>query len=322
MTKPTLCRRDLLAGAAGLLAAPALAQDYPSRPVSIVVPYGPGSFTDNMMRPVAQGLQKIFGQPVIIENRAGASGIVGTQFVARAKPDGHTLLAGSSTTLAANLGLFKSVPYDPQKDFTPVAGLVSTAMLFVTRADLTPKDMRAFLSYLTQQREPVAIAYGSASAQVALALFQKVSEARFIAVPYRDTPQTITDLLGGQIEMGVIDVSNGVPHVKAGRLRALAVSSARRSEYLPETPTLGETWPGTELVTWIGLVGPAGTPAPVISRLEEALSTVMATPELRQRYATIGGEIDHVGQAALAQRMQRDYRQWLELIRLAGIEPQ
>lgn len=316
-------RRTILSGALGTpLAMPALAQDYPSRPISIVVPYGPGSSTDNMARPIAQGLQEELGQPVIIDNRGGASGVIGSQFAARARPDGHTLLAGSSTTLAANLGLFRSLPYDPRRDFTPVAGLASTSMIFVTRADSPATDMRGFLDQAARQAEPVTIAYGSASAQVALALFRKVSGIRLTAVPYRDTPQTIADLLGGQVAMGIVDVGNAVPHIQAGRLRGLAVSAATRSGFAPAMPTLGEFWPGTELVTWIGLVAPAGTPPPIVARLEQALSRVIARPEVAQRFAAIGTEIDHVDAAALAQRIARDQVQWLELIRLAGIEPQ
>lgn len=309
-------------GAAGVLPRPASAQDYPSRPISIVVPYGPGSSTDNMARPIAQGLQEILGQSVVVDNRGGASGVIGTQFAARAKPDGYTILAGSSTTLAANLGLFRSLPYDPRKDFAPVAGVASTSMMFVTRADSAAKDMRGFLEHAARQADPVAIAHGSASAQVALALFRRASGARCAAVPYRDTPQTIADLLGGRVEAGIVDVGNGVPHIKAGRLNALAVSAATRSAFAPDTPTLGEFWPGTELVTWIGLVAPAGTPAPIVARLERALAAVVAKPETAERFAKIGTEIDHVGHAELARRIERDQSQWLELIKLAGIEPQ
>ncbi len=309
-------------GAAGLLPWRAAAQDYPTRPISIVVPYGPGSFTDNAARPIAQGLQELLGQPVIIDNRAGAAGVVGTQYLTRARPDGYTLLVGSSTTMAGNMGLFRALPYDPRTDFAPIAGFASTAFLFVTRADFPARDMPGFIEHARRQREGVPVAYGSSSAQVALAQFRQVSAANILAVPYRDTPLTITDLLGGQIAMGVIDVGNGVPLVRSGRLNALAVSSRGRSSQLPEVPTLAETWPGTELVTWIGLVAPTGTPAPVLERLEGAVGRLVAQPEFRQRLATIGAEVDPAGRAELARWMERDQRQWLELIRLAGIEPQ
>jgi tripartite-type tricarboxylate transporter receptor subunit TctC len=331
MTAPAAGRHGLRAllaapaiAAAGALPGAASAQDYPSRPVTLVVPYGPGSSTDNIARPVALALQEALGQPVVVDNRSGANGVVGTQFAARARPDGYTILVGSSTTLAANAGLFKTLPYDPQKDFTPIAGVASTSMMFAVRADSAAKDMRGFLDQAARQGDPPpAVAYGSSSAQVALALLMKASGTRALtAVPYRDTPQTIADLMGGRIAMGIIDVGNGVPHIAAGRLHALAISAATRSDYAPDVPTLDELWPGTRLVTWIGLVAPAGTPAPIVDRIERTVAAAMAGPEIRQRFAAIGTEIDHVGQGELARRMRDDRSQWLELIRMGGIEPQ
>ena len=307
--------------AIGLLTA-AQAQDYPSRPITIVVPYGPGSATDNVVRPVALALQKALGQTVIVDNKAGANGVIGTQFGARAKPDGYTLLAGSSTTLAANVGLFKTLPYDPQKDFAPVAGMASTSMMFVVRADFPAKDVKAFLAYAAKQPNPVPVAYGSSSAQVALTLLTKLSGVKFSGIPYKGTPQAITDLLGGQVPVAIVDVGNGVPQIKAGRLTALAISGTARSVSAPDVPTLAETWPGTQLVTWIGLVAPAGTPPAVIEKLDRAVAAAMAAPEMKQQFAAIATEIDPASHTELGQRMQRDQVQWLELIKAAGIQPE
>ena len=307
--------------AIGLLTA-AQAQDYPSRPITIVVPYGPGSATDNVVRPVALALQKALGQTVIVDNKAGANGVIGTQFGARARPDGYTLLAGSSTTLAANVGLFKTLPYDPQKDFVPVAGMASTSMMFVVRADFPAKDVKAFLAYAAKQPNPVPVAYGSSSAQVALTLLTKLSGVKFSGIPYKGTPQAITDLLGGQVPVAIVDVGNGVPQIKAGRLTALAISGTARSVSAPDVPTLAETWPGTQLVTWIGLVAPAGTPPAVIEKLDRAVAAAMAAPEMKQQFAAIATEIDPASHTELGQRMQRDQVQWLELIKAAGIQPE
>ena len=162
-----------------------LAQDYPSRPVTIVVGFPAGSATDNLFRPVAVALQAGLGQPVIIDNKPGANGVVATQYVARAKPDGYTLLAGSSTTLAANVGLFKSLPYDPIKDFEPIAGLGSTSMMFMVRADSPAKDLKSFLALAGKEASPMPVAYGSSSAQVALAMFAKATGVQFTPVPYK-----------------------------------------------------------------------------------------------------------------------------------------
>ena len=309
--------------AATLLTADAFAQaDFPSRPITIIVPYGPGSATDNTARPIAQALTKSLGQSVIIDNKAGANGVIGTQIGARAKPDGYTLLVGSSTTLAANNGLFKTLPYDTQKDFQAVSGLGSTSMMFLVRSDFAAKDIKSFLAYASKQSALVPVAYGSSSAQVALALLTKISGVKFTAVPYKGTPQAITDLLGGQVPVAIVDVGNGVPHLKSGKANALAVSAATRSSAAPDVPTLSETWPGTQLVTWIGLVAPAGTPLPIVEKLNAAITTALASPEVRQQYAAAVTEVEPVSPQELTRRMQRDRTIWLELIKEAGIQPE
>ena len=304
------------------LAPVAHAQDYPTRPITIIVPYGPGSATDNVVRPVAVALQKALGQSVIIDNKAGANGVVGTQLGARARPDGYTLLAGSSTTLAANAGLFKSLPYDPQKDFAPIAGMASTSMMFMVRSDFPAKDLKGLLAYAARQPNPMPVAYGSSSAQVALTLLTTISGVKFSGIPYKGTPQAITDLLGGQVPVAIVDVGNGVPQMRSGRLTALAISGTARSVSAPDVPTLAETWPGTQLVTWIGLVAPAGTPQAVVEKLDRAIAAAMAAPEMKQQFAALATEIDQVGSRELAQRMQRDQVLWLELIKAAGIQPE
>ena len=309
--------------AGGLLPLTSLAQsDYPSRPITIIVPYGPGSSTDNTARPIAQALTKSLGQSVIIDNKAGANGVIGTQLGARAKPDGYTLLVGSSTTLAANAGLFKNLPYDTQKDFQAISGLGSTSMMFMVRSDFAAKDLKSFLAYAARQGAPVPVAYGSSSAQVALALLTKVSGVKFTGVPYKGTPQAITDLLGGQVPVAIVDVGNGVPHLKSGKAVALAVSAAARSTAAPDVPTLAETWPGTQLVTWIALVAPAGTPMPIVEKLNNAITAALATPEVRQQFAQVVTEVEPVSHQDLTRRMQRDRGLWLELIKEAGIQPE
>jgi tripartite-type tricarboxylate transporter receptor subunit TctC len=299
-----------------------LAQDYPSRPVTIVVGFPAGSATDNLFRPVAVALQAGLGQPVIIDNKPGANGVVATQYVARAKPDGYTLLAGSSTTLAANVGLFKSLPYDPIKDFEPIAGLGSTSMMFMVRADSPAKDLKSFLALAQKEPNPMPVAYGSSSAQVALAMFAKATGVKFTPVPYKGTPQAITDLLGGTIPMAIVDVGNGVPHLKSGKLTALAISGATRSVSAPDVPTLAETYPNTELVTWIGLVAPAGTPKPIVDKLHGAIAAALATADIKEKFAAISTEVEPVGPRDLGTRMQRDQVRWIELIRAAGIQPE
>jgi tripartite-type tricarboxylate transporter receptor subunit TctC len=318
----TLATLSALA-ASGVLPASVLAQEYPSRPVTIVVPFPPGAAVDNLIRPVAAELQRSLGQPVVVENRAGAQGVIGTQAAARARPDGYTLLAGSSTTLAANVGLFRSLPYDPQKDFTPIAGLGYTSMMFIVRADSQVKDIKGLIAHARAQPAPITAGFGSSSGQVALAILSRAAGVAFTPVPYKGTPQVITDLVGGSLPMAAIDVGSAVPHIGAdGRMTALAITGSRRSVSAPSVPTLSETYPGGELITWIGIVAPAGTPQPIVSRLSAAIHAALATPQLRKAYADLSTEIEPVGPEALGRRMQADQARWVELIREVGIEPQ
>lgn len=316
----------LAAGVVASLAAfphAAMAQDYPSRTITIVVPFPAGAAVDNLVRPLIGDLQKLLGQPVVVDNKAGAQGVIGSQFVARSKPDGYTLLAGSSTTLAANVGLFKNLPYDPLKDFQPIAGLGYTSMMFLVRADSPAKDLKGLIALARSQPAPIPTAFGSSSGQVALAILSRAAGIDFLPIPYKGTPQVLTDLLGGAVPMAAIDVGSAVPHIKAGgRLTALAITGVSRSISAPDVPTLSETFPNSELVTWIGLVAPAGTPMPVVNKLQAAITSVLATPDLKQSYAGLSTEVEPVTAEDLGRRMQRDQMRWLELIRSIGIQPQ
>lgn len=321
------CAAAYLAAAVclGFGAAPSqAAEPYPDKPVTVIVPYGPGSSTDTVMRPVAIALQNAMGKAFVIDNKSGANGVIGTQIAARAKPDGYTLLVGSTTTLAANVGLFKSLPYDPLKDFVPVAGMGSTSMMIMVRPDFPAKDFKGFLEHAAKQSQtsPVTVGYGSSSAQVAVALLTRYSGSKFTAVPYKASPQALTDLIGGQVDVAIVDVGNGVQQLRANRLRALAISGVKRSVSAPEVPTLAETWPGAQLVTWIGLVAPAGTPPAIVEKLSSSIASALTTPELRQQFQTIATEIDPASPAELGRRMQRDQAHWLELIKAAGITPE
>ena len=321
-------RRTLIAmlaalGAAGALPATGFAQEYPSRPITIVVPFPPGAAVDNLVRPVAAELQRALGQPVVVENKAGAQGVIGSQAVARARPDGYTLLAGSSTTLAANVGLFRSLPYDPLKDFAPVAGLGYTSMMFIVRADSQVKDLKGLIAHARTQPAPITAGFGSSSGQVALAILSRTAGVKVTPVPYKGTPQVITDLFGGSLPMAAIDVGSAVPHIGTdGRLTALAITGSGRSVSAPGVPTLAETYPGAELITWIAIVAPAGTPQPIVAKLSAAITSALATPQLRKAYADLSTEIEPVGPEALGRRMQADQARWVELIREVGIEPQ
>ena len=324
-TKRFTRRNAMTAMAAGmattLLPFRAHSQDYPSQPVTIIVPYGPGSYMDSVIRPFAQAFQKTLGQTIIVDNKGGANGVVGSQFAARSNPDGYTLLVGSTTTLAANAGLFKSLPYEPLTDFSPIGGIASTSMMLMVRSDFPARDLKGFLDHASKQSEPLAIGYGSSSAQVALALLSKVSDLNFMGVPYKATPQALTDLVGGQVPAAIVDVSNGVPHIQSGRLVALAISGEKRSAAAPDVPTLGEIFPGVQLVTWIGIVAPAGTPQAVLAKLSEATSKALDAPELKRQLESQSTDLAPMTASEMRERMERDRALWLGLIKEAGIEP-
>ena len=297
------------------------APDYPARPVTIVVPYGPGSFMDTVTRPFAVALQKSLGQPVIIDNKGGASGVIGTQSAARANPDGYTLLVGSTSTLAANVGLFRNLPYDPLKDFVPVAGIASTSMILLISASSPHRDLKSFLGDAGRQQKPLAMGYGSASAQVALAQLTQVSGVEFVGVPYKSSPQAVTDLLGGQVSAVLVDLSNGMPHVRSGSLVALSISGQRRSLAAPDVPTLSEVYPGTELVTWVGLVAVKNTPEAVLVRLGRAAKEALAMPQVKDQFTALAADIEPMSSETLGNIMESDQKKWLSLIEAAHIEP-
>ena len=298
-----------------------MAQDFPSRPVTLVAPYPAGSATDNVARPLAIALQSILGQPVIVDNRAGAQGVIGADFVARSKPDGYTLLVASSTTFAG-ASLVKNLPYDPMTAFQPVSGIGSTSMMFMVRADSLVKTVADLIQSGKNQSAPLAIGFGAASAQVTLAMFASASGSNVTPVPYRGTPQALTDLAGGQIPVAVVDIGNGVVQIKAGRLRSLAISARTRSSAAPDVPVLSETLKGAVLETLIAVVAPAGTPPAVVEKLDQAIRQALTRTEVKAAFATTTTEVVPVATAELAQMLKTETPKWHALIKAAGIEPQ
>ena len=311
----------LSAAVLGAAAAHAMAQDFPSRPVTLVAPYPAGSATDNVARPLAMALQGILGQPVIVDNRAGAQGMIGADYVARSKPDGYTLLVASST-MFAGASLVKNLPYDPMAAFQLVSGIGSTSMMFMVKADSPVKSVEDLIRSGKNQNAPLAIGFGAASAQVALAMFTSASGITVIPVPYKGTPQALTDLAGGQIPVAVVDIGNGVAQMKAGRLRPLAISAKARSAAAADVPLLSETLKGAALETLIAVVAPAGTPPAVVERLDKAIRLALTRPAVKAAFATTTTEVLPLATAELTQILKADTPKWHALIKAAGIEPQ
>ena len=321
-------RRTLFASIAAALislagAGMASAQDFPSRPVTLVAPFPAGSVTDSVTRALAQALHQSLGQPVIVDNKAGAQGTIGAAYVANAKPDGYTLLVGSSVMFVAR-SLYKALPYDPVQSFAPVSGIGSTAMMFLVPQSSSLRTIQDLAKSSQQATVPMSMAYGSPSGQVAVALFSTVSDSKPLAVGYKGIPQAITDLLGGQVQVAVVDIGNGLAQVNGGTARALAISAASRYAGAPDIPTLQEAFPrasGT-LETIIAIMAPAGTPAPIIEKLDTAIRAAMATPAVKMSFQTLNTSVMSLSTSDLHKRLKADNPQWEMLMKKAGIEPQ
>lgn len=264
----------------------AFAQSYPSKPVRLIVPFPPGGAVDYYARAVQGRLAETLGQPILIENRAGAGGMVGAETVAKAPPDGHTLLVGNIAALATNVGVYPKMPYDPAKDFAPIIRTVAVNYVMAVHSSVPARSVAEFIAYA--RANPGKLSYGSAGSgsapHLATELFKQRTGIDVLHVPFKGGGPMVTDLLGGQIHMVIADQANLMPHVKAGRLRALGVGTLERSAAYPELPTIAEAGlAGFEARAWQGIVGPASTPPDTVNHLNAAFAKVMAMPDVHQR---------------------------------------
>jgi tripartite-type tricarboxylate transporter receptor subunit TctC len=310
----------LIAGLA--LSAGAFAQAFPSKPVRIIVPFAPGSATDTIARGFGIEMQKLLGQPVVIENKPGAGGIIGAETVARSAPDGYTLLWGTNSTNAANVTLFKKLPYDQEKDFAPVAFVGSVPLIVAVNNDFPAKTLGELLAYARANPNKISFASASASQRVATDMMNGMAGVKMTYVPYKSSPGAITDLISGQVQLFTADLAVTLSQVKAGKIRGLAVTSAKRSPMIPELPTVAEAGnlPGYELIAWFGAFVPAGTPPDVIAKLNAAINKSTESPDLRARMDALGLEMNPQTPEALGRFAQRETQKWAKAIRDAGIE--
>jgi tripartite-type tricarboxylate transporter receptor subunit TctC len=313
--RAALASLALVAGAAG-------AQDYPTRPITIIVPQPPGSASDNVTRPIAQALKETLGQPVIIENKAGAAGMIGMGQAARAKPDGYTFVIVSNTTMAANPSMFQKLPYDAEKDFSAVALMGRTSMMYVVRSDFPADSLDALVAEAKRRKVPLSAGYGSSTAQVALNMLTTATGMTVTPVPYQGTPKLTVDLLGGQVDLAVVDVGAGVVQARTGKVRPLAVASSRKLDAAGNVPTLAERHPGVFMDTWIALAAPAGTPAAIIQKVNAAVNAAARRPEVQEAFQTVAIDLATATPQELEAMIKADQQKWPKLIREAGIQPQ
>jgi tripartite-type tricarboxylate transporter receptor subunit TctC len=304
-------------------AVPTLAQTYPAKPITFVVPFAAGSATDQLARALGQSINTETGQSVVVDNKPGANGFIGAQAVAKAAPDGYTVFITTNTTHAANEHLFKKLPYDPVKDFAPVTGLAKGAQIMVVNPSLPYKTVAEFIAAAKKEPGKLTFGSGSSSSRIAGELLQQMAGIQLLHVPYKSNPLAITDLLGGQIHMMITDMATGMPQVKAGKLRALGVSSLKRSSLAPEVPTIAEAGvPGYEMGFWFAAYVPAGTPPAVVKRLNELLHKALASAPAKSLFEQTGFEAFPTTPEELAKFQLAESGKWQAIIKKAGIEPE
>ena len=312
-----------LAVLAGLVATmPASAQQaFPAKPVRIVVPFTPGGGVDIYARVIAARLSESLGQSVVVENRAGAGGTLGTNVVAKAPADGHTLLFTTGGTLAVAVSLFKDLPYDPARDFAPVARVAETPLVLVVGPAVQANSVRELLALAKAQ--PGRLAYAGVPGgglQLAGELFKSMGGVDIRYVPYKGGSAALADVQGGHVDLMFDNISQSMPLIKAGRLRALGVTTAKRVPALPDLPTIAQAGlPGYEITTWYGLVAPAGTPEAVVARLNREVLRIMALPEVQQRLAADGVEAATTSPEQFGEFIRAEIRKWAKLVQDAGI---
>jgi tripartite-type tricarboxylate transporter receptor subunit TctC len=319
--------RKLLSLAGAIIATAfttgALAQSFPTRPVTLVVPYPPGGPTDVVARVLAERMRVTLGQPVIVENVTGGSGNIGVGKVARATPDGYTLSIGNNGSHVLNAALY-TLNYDILKDFAPVALLTSNPQIIVTRKTLPANDLKELVAWLRANPDKATAGSAGAVATVSIAFFQQKTETRLVVVPYRGAAPAAQDLMGGQIDLMFDQASNALPQIRAGAIKAFAVTAKTRMPNAPEIPTVDEAGlPGFYAALWQGIWAPKGTPAVAIARLNAAVGEALADPKVEQRLRDIGQEPfppDQRSVAAMAAYQQAEADKWWPIIKAANLK--
>ncbi len=316
--------RAALAAVLLAVAAPALAQPYPAKPVTIVIGYTPGAVSDLTARTIADGLQQAWGQTFIVDNRPGSGGNIGAAFVARAPADGYTLMVGTDATMASNVHLYKHVGFDPVKDFAPVAFAGANIICLAVNAELPIKSVADVIDYA--KKNPGKLNYGSSGTgsphHLAGLLLGQKTGIDLQHVPYRGGGAAVNDLLGGHIGMAFLSLSAAVPHINTGKIRIVAMVEKTRYAAMSDIPTIGETVPGFEMSSWIGIFAPAGTPADVIAKLNDGIAKVLTADGVKTKLANLGLVVVAGKPAELADVVKEGLKVRGELVKAAGIQPE
>ena len=310
-----------LAGAGLLGSGAAMAQAYPSKPVTIVVPFAAGGTTDILARIIGQALTAELGQSVVVDNRAGAGGNIGGQAAAKAAPDGHTLFMGTVGTHAINASLYKKMPFDPVKDFAPLTRVANVPNLLVANPAQPYKSVKDLIAYA--KANPGKVNFGSSgngsSIHLSGELFKSLAKVDMVHVPYKGSAPAVTDLLGNQIDIMFDNMPSAIQHVRSGKLAPLAVTTAKRSPELPNVPTIAEAGvPGYEATSWFGMFAPAGTPAPVLAKLNAAIVKLLAQPDVKKKINEQGAEVYSETPEQFAAFIQAESVKWGKVVKESG----
>jgi tripartite-type tricarboxylate transporter receptor subunit TctC len=298
----------------------ALAQSYPVRPVRIVVPYPPGGATDVMARVVAQKLSESWGQQAVVDNKPGASGSIGSELVAKSAADGYTLLL-QGTQHAINLSIYKQLPYDTLRDFTPVAYIAVAPFLLVLHPSVPANSVTELIAWI--KTKPGGVNYGSSgvggAAHLAGEMFKTTAGVQLTHIPYKGAAPAMADLLGGQVPMVFDPIPTSIPHVRGGKIKVLAITSARRSPLIPEVPTVAESGlPGFEVAAWFGLYAPAATPADVVNKLNADVNRVLQLQEVKEKFAALGADSAPMTTEQLALHLRSEIAKFAKAIKDSG----
>src|SRR3954469_14095989 len=318
-------RGALLAGALALLGpAHASAEIYPSRPITIVVGYTPGAVSDLSARTISEGLNAAWGQPVIVDNRPGSGSNIAAGMVARAPADGYTLMVGTDATLTSNVFLYRHTPFDPVKDFAPVTNFGANIICLAVNADLPIKSVADVIAYA--KANPGKLSYGTSGTgsphHLAGELLHQKAGIDITHIPYKGGGAAVNDLLGGHIGMAFLSLSAAVPQVSSGKIRIIAVVEKSRYAAMPDVPTIGETVPGFEMSSWVGLFAPAGTPREIIAQLNQAIAKILNTDSVKVKLANLGLVVAAGSPDDLAETVKQGLQVRGELGKAAGIQPE
>ncbi len=296
------------------------AQDnYPTKPIKLIVPFAPGQVTDWLARLLGEQLQTDLGQPVIVENRAGANGVLGNAYAAKQPADGYTLVISSNGTHAAAPHMTKVLGYEPINDFAHINALMSLPWTLMVRSDFPAQNLTEFIAYLKANPGKLSTGYGSQSSRLCVHLLRTMAKIDFLDVPYKSLGQTTTDVRGGILQFNFLDIGSAMAQNGNG-MRALAVTSAERSAQLPNVPAMAEALAGYQMTSWLGLAAPAGTPAPILRKLQQSVAKILANPENQKRIAAYGGKVMPQNGEQVVAMIKAESQVWANFARDAGIQ--